>query len=345
MLITYPVSLLWSLVYRLRRFLYSFSILKSSSFYVPVVSVGNLTFGGTGKTPFTLWLANELSDRGKRVMVLTRGYKGALEHKSGILHSRKRLSFNPYKYGDEATMLIRKLKNAVVVVGKRRAQNLEYYFDEANPDVVLLDDGHQHLSLQRDLNIVLFDTLLPLSRYKVAPAGYLREGLSALKDADLVILGRADQVKEDRLDSLKTMLRKNMPANVPFVEMCYRPTAFKNSSFEKVLSLDEIKNRSVICVAGVASPRSFFELIGSLGANIVETVTFPDHHKFNVHEIHDLIDKAKQNNALIITTEKDITKIGRLIDDPSIIHLEIEVDFLSGKAELDQVISSVTRSH
>lgn len=340
LILTFPLSMLWSLIYRIRRFFYGFGIFKSHSFYVPIISVGNLTFGGTGKTPFTLWLANFLGAKDKRVMILTRGYKGALEHKSGILHSQKRLGFNPYKYGDEATMLIRKLHNAVVVVGKRRAQNLDYYFEEEDPDAVLLDDGHQHLNLKRDLNIVLFDALLPMDRYKVAPSGYLREGLSALKDADIVILGRADQVKEDRLDSLKDMLSHHMSSGVPFVEMYYKPTAFKNASFEQVFSLEDIKDKSVICVAGIASPKSFFEIIKKLGANIIDHVIFPDHHKFNTMEINELLERAEENDALVVTTEKDIVKIGRIVDDARIVHLEIEVDFLDGRDKLISVIEN-----
>jgi tetraacyldisaccharide 4'-kinase len=272
------------------------------------------------------------------VMILTRGYKGALENKSGILHTEKRLGFNPYLYGDEATMLIRRLKNAVVVVGKRRAQNLDYYFDQEEPDVVLLDDGHQHLSLKRDLNIVLFDALLPLERYKTAPAGYLREGLSALQDADVVVLGRVDQVSEDHLDRLKKFLSKYMAYDVPMVEMFYKATALKNTSFETLYELDEIRNKNVICLAGIASPQSFFDLVRSLGANVVDCLSFPDHHHFDHEEVEEILASARESKSIIITTEKDIVKIGRLVDDPLIAHLEIQVAFQRGLDNLTEKI-------
>lgn len=329
-----PISFLWSLIYRIRRSLYTFGYFKSNSFQVPIISIGNLTFGGTGKTPFTLWLGSYLGQQGKKVMILTRGYKGALENDSGILHSEKRLGFNPFEYGDEATMLIRRLKNATVVVGKRRSENLEYYFDKESPDVVLLDDGHQHLKLKRDLNIVLFDSLLPLDRYQVAPVGYLREGLSALNDADIVILGRADQATDFQIASLQELLQSKLTKNIPFVKMSYVPTAFQNSSYEEVFELEDIKGKKVICLAGVASPNSFFDMAARQGANIIDKVTFPDHHSFSKDDIDDVLQKARKEDAYILTTEKDIVKIRRIIEDPRIIHMEIKVNFLSGEKEL-----------
>ena len=343
MILLTPLSFLWDGVYRLRRFLYTYNFIKVESFQVPIISVGNLTFGGTGKTPFTIWLSEYINQRNKKVMILSRGYKGNLENSSGILRSGKKLGFNPFEYGDEALLLVRRLKNAVVVVGKKRRENLEYYFDKENPDVVVLDDGHQHLKLKRDLNIVLFDALMPLDRYKVAPRGYMREGFSALKDADIVVIGRANQADREKVLSLQEMIKSYAPPHINFALMDYTPSGFFNSSYQQMLELEEIQGRKVFCLAGIASPESFFNLVESLGADVIENIVYPDHHFFKVEEINQILERAVAEDAYVITTEKDIVKIRRIIDDPRLLYLEIQVEFVAGEEDtlktIDQVIS------
>lgn len=338
-----PVSLLWDGIYRLRRFLYTYNFIEAERYQVPIISVGNLTFGGTGKTPFTIWLSEYINAKNKKVMILSRGYKGKLENSSGILRSGKKLGFNPFEYGDEALLLVRRLKNAVVVVGKKRRENLEYYFDKENPDVVVLDDGHQHLKLKRDLNIVLFDALMPLDRYKVAPRGYMREGFSALKDADLVVIGRANQADREQVIELQEIIKCYSPPHINFALMDYTPSGFFNSSYQKILSLEDIQGKKVFCLAGIAAPESFFNLVESLGADVLDNVVYPDHHFFKVEEINQILERAVVEDAYVITTEKDIVKIRRIIDDPRLLYLEIQVDFVAGKENtlkvIDQVIS------
>lgn len=335
----WPLAWLWDGVYRFRRFLYNYDFLKSEKFQVPIISVGNLTFGGTGKTPFTIWLSEYLNNQDKKVMILTRGYKGKLENSSGVLHSGKRLGFNPFEYGDEALLLVRRLKNAVVVVGKKRKENLDFYFDKELPDVVLLDDGHQHLKLKRNLNIVLFDALMPPERYHVAPLGYMREGFSALKDADMIVIGRASQVEDARLNDLRNLISKHCRPDIKFSLMDYKPTGFFDSSYQKSLAPEEIQGKKVICLAGIASPDSFFNLVESMGADVIERLSFPDHYFFNVEEVEEIMERANKENAYVVTTEKDIVKIRRITDSPRLLYLEIQVDFLSGKEEALEIIS------
>jgi len=334
----WPLAFLWESIYKFRRFCYNYGISPQNKFQVPVISIGNLTFGGTGKTPFTLWLSKYLGSMDKRVMILTRGYKGKLEHKSGILRTGRRLGYNPFDYGDEALVLARRLENASIVVGKNRSENLRFYFEEESPDIVLLDDGHQHLKLHRNINIVLFDTLMPLSKYKVAPLGYMREGFSALKDAELIVLGRCDQASDEQKTNLKSLIREHNKV-APFAEIAYRPKGFYYSSFEEAFDLEAIRGRNVICVAGIASPLSFYNLVESLGGIIVHKESFPDHHYFKADEISLLLEKAKQENAIIVTTEKDIVKWRRISDDKNVVYLEINIDFLSGEKETQEIIS------
>jgi tetraacyldisaccharide 4'-kinase len=334
-----PLSVLWDAFYRFRRFAYNYDIFKQNDFRVPIISVGNLTFGGTGKTPFTLWLADYLESLDLKVMILMRGYKGRLEHGVGILRAGKRLGFNPRDYGDEALLLSRRLKNSCVVVGKRRSENLEYYFNQEYPDVVLLDDGHQHLKLARDINIVLFDCLMPLERYKTAPLGYMREGFSGLKDADVIVLGRSDQVDEIKKNALKELIQSHLKHYIPMVEVSYGPVGLFNSQYELVYELHRLKGLKVVAVAGVASPDSFFKLLEKLGVELLLKESFPDHHSFKADEINRLISSAIELEALLVTTEKDMVKLRRLVDHPRLVYLEIRMEFLKGEKETKEIIS------
>lgn len=336
-----PISLLWEWSYRLRRFFYNYDIIESNEYHVPIISVGNVTFGGTGKTPFTMWLSEYLDTLDKQVLVLMRGYKGRFENSSGIIKAKRRLGFSPKDFGDEALLLARRLSNASIVVGKRRSKNLEYYFPRVKPDVVLLDDGHQHLKIKRNLNIVLFDALMPLNRYKVAPLGYMREGFRALRDADIVILGRVDQVDPTQLQNLKTLINKHLPNDIPMAEMRYRPRGFYTSTYQRKFHLKEITGKKVICVAGIASPVSFFNLIDSLGAEIIKTQSFPDHHDFNHDDLVEVLALAETHDAYVVTTEKDMVKMRRIAEDQRILYLEIQVEFLDGENLVKEAVNKV----
>jgi tetraacyldisaccharide 4'-kinase len=335
-----PPSWLWSAIYYTRRICYDYGVLRQRSFVVPVISVGNLTFGGTGKTPFTLWLSEYLHTKNLRVMILMRGYKGRLEHSSGLIHAGKKMNPDPTDYGDEALLFARRLEDATIVVGKKRSENLSFYFPKVEPDVVLLEDGHQHIKIKRKLNIVLFDALMPLSRYKVAPLGYMREGFQALKDADLVVIGRADLAKEEKVAALKQLLLPYLPQGIQFAEVGFRPNGFYNSAYDMIYTLDDIRNKKVICVAGIANPQSFFKLLEDLGAEILVTESFPDHHFFKPDEINSLLAYAKSEDALIVTTEKDIVRIKKIVSDDTIVFLEVDIHFLKGERETKEIIDS-----
>lgn len=335
-----PLSWIWGFIYYSRRICYDYGVLRQRSFQVPIISVGNLTFGGTGKTPFTLWLSEYLHTKNKKVMILMRGYKGRLEHTSGLLAAGKKINPDATDYGDEALLLARRLEDATIVVGKKRSENLSFYFPKVEPDVVLLEDGHQHIKMKRKINIVLFDALMPLSNYKVAPLGYMREGFQALKDADLVVIGRADLVNASQIVDLKELLRPHLPLGIQFAEVGFRPNGFYNSSYDKVLNLDQIRDRKVICVAGVANPKSFFKLLEDLGAEILVTESFPDHHFFKQDEITALLSYAKSEDALIVTTEKDIVRIKKVVNDECIVFLEVDIHFFSGEKETKAIVDS-----
>lgn len=336
-----PLSNVWESIYRVRRSMYEYGILKKNYFKVPIISVGNITFGGTGKTPVIIWLVKLCEELGQRPLVLTRGYKGKLEHSSGMIVGGQRFRSNPKEFGDEPLLISRKMKNGAVVVGKKRSENLKKYFHEVEPDVVLLDDGFQHIQLYRSFNIVLFDASLPIERYKTAPMGYLREGLTALKDADAILISRADQVAEEKIESLLELLGNYHRRDIPIAKFKYVPDKVYDCLDRSVMEINDLTNKKVIALTAIASPESFYRLLDSYGANIVEKVSYPDHYFFTLDDINELLFKCTQHNAIIISSEKDIVKIRRVTQDSRIHYININVSFMSGEEQLTSEIKRI----
>jgi tetraacyldisaccharide 4'-kinase len=336
-----PLSFIWEWVYRIRRSFFEYGVFKKTTFKVPVISVGNLSFGGTGKTPTIIWLAEWMISQGLTPVVLTRGYKGLLEHSSGLLKSGQKFRLNPIDYGDEPLMISNKMSRGAVIVGKKRAENLIKYFSEVKPDVVLLEDGFQHLQIYRSFNIVLFDALMPLNLYKVAPLGYLREGLTALKDADSIIISRADMVTPEKLNKLISTLNGHFHHRPPMALTRYKPVGIFDVYDKYIFSIHELKGLRTIAVTAIASPDSFYRYLEGFGVEITERVSFPDHYFFTPNDVNDLLIKASQQSAIIICSEKDMVKIKRVSLDSRILFTKVKVEFISGEKELSQGLSKV----
>lgn len=336
-----PLSVVWENAYRIRRSFFEYGIFKKEYFKVPIISIGNITFGGTGKTPMIIWLNGKLEKYGLESIVLTRGYKGNLEHKSGMIRGGQKFLSNPNEYGDEPLLISKKMRKGAVVVGKKRAQNLKKYFYEVNPDVVLLDDGFQHIQLYRSFNIVLFDALLPIESYKTAPLGYLREGLTALKDADAILISRADQIKEEELDKLYQLIRKYHRPNIPMGRFKYHPVGLYDCFGTRQMDTADLSGKKVVALTAIASPESFYHLIEEQGAQIVEKMVYADHHFFGHEDLKDIIHQCDKHDALIVTSEKDMVKLKKVTKDPRILSLNIGIKFLSGEDELFDKIRKI----
>ena len=338
-----PLSFIWEWVYRMRRSFYEYGVFKKHTFKVPVISVGNISFGGTGKTPTIVWLADWLNEKGLTPVVLTRGYKGQLEHSSGLLKSGQKFRLNPFDYGDEPLMISNKMKKGAVIVGKKRAENLLKYFAEVRPDVVLLDDGFQHLQIFRSFNIVLFDASMPLQLYKVAPLGYLREGMSALKDADAIIISRADMVTKEKLAKLVDTLSEHFHHRPPLALTKYHPLGVFDVHDKYIFSIHELKGLKAIAVTAIASPDSFYKNLEGYGVEITEKVSFPDHYFFTPEDVNELLIKSSQQSAVILCSEKDMVKMKRVSLDGRILFIKVKVEFISGETEILKGLSKVLR--
>ena len=292
-----PLSLFYSSVIRIRNFLYSTGWRPSRGLPCAVVSVGNLTVGGTGKTPTTLWLAEELSQQGYRVAILSRGYKGTgsgpriLE--PGFVQAEDSLSA-----GDEPVIMAQ-IYGQRVGVGKKRYDAANLVLRHTPIDVFLLDDGFQHRPLKRDLDLLLLGQ--EWSGW-VIPAGPFREPRSALSRAHLYLITGSREKWE------AILARRGGPLET-FCG-CLEPKSLltKEEDGWRELPLALMSRAKVLAVSAIANPDSFYSMIQEWGGEIVDTIEFPDHHRYSIKDWQE-IGRASRHADRIITTEKDMVKL------------------------------------
>jgi tetraacyldisaccharide 4'-kinase len=258
---------------------------------VPVISVGNLTVGGTGKTPMVAYLARLVTERGKRPVILSRGYGAA-----------------PGKPNEEALELERLCPGVPHVQRSDRFRALEEFAAQGPCDLAILDDGFQHRRLARDLDIVLIDATQPFGFGRVLPRGLLREPLSALHRADLVILTRADLVTADALANLKKELAARLRPGAPILVAAHRPAgmALADGSRREVAWL---RDRAVAAACGIGNPDAFRRTLEQVGARVQRFEVFPDHYAYSAPDLDRLIQGAEAAGAkTLVTTGKDFVK-------------------------------------
>ena len=322
-ILLFPLTLL-SLPYewgvRLRTTLYSTNLCKSKRLPCPVISVGNITVGGTGKTPLVITLAKGLTDRGIPVAVLSRGYKG--KGSSGPLVSDgKTLLLSPEESGDEPFQMAQALKGIPVLIGKHRFANGQLALQQFNIQGVLLDDGYQHLQLHRDLNILLIDSEIGFGDHHLLPRGILREPLRHLHRAHLFLLTKVADPENCR--PLEKMLREFHPSS-PVFHSHYEPQGLIGPGGEWV-GLQTLKGKKALAVSGIANPAYFSLLLRKCGMEIVREMIFPDHHRFTSKDLV-AIEKESKEADWIVTTEKDIVKLKEVrVIHPPLLALRIEM--------------------
>ena len=286
----------------LRNRAYHQGFLRSRKLSIPVISIGNLTVGGTGKTPTTIYVARLLQSMGKRVGVLSRGYRGVGSGVVNVVSDGERVRLGPDTAGDEPFLIAEKLPGIVVLTGKDRGLVGEYAQKKFSVDIVLLDDGFQHIQLKRDLDILLLDGRNPLGNGYLLPRGDLREPPQSIQRADLVLVTHAEKNYEKGNDIIHTF---NLKAPIFFAD--YVPVRLENLISQEKMSLDFLHGRAVKALAGVAQPEYFVSLLSHLGAEVKETLFFPDHHCYHQQDLAK-IDKS----SLFVTTEKDAVKLRSL---------------------------------
>ena len=301
-----PIAALYGVVVRLRAWAYASGVLRTERLRAPVISVGNLTMGGTGKTPTTIALGKQLLDYGLRVGVLSRGYKG--EHGSGplLVSDGQRIHATAKEAGDEALVIARNLPGALVAVANRRAEAGAWLEKHFGVDVHLLDDGFQHLQLHRDLNLIVVDVTNPFGG-GLPPRGRLREPLAAIRRADAVILSRTE-VGHDYKDLIEKIQRYK--PDIPCLLASQKLVSLRRLGEEKEVPLEALSDVAVVAFAGIGNPSQFLTTLGQAGIRVVQSFSFPDHHHYRAQDYQRLVrDCEERDVTALITTEKDAEKL------------------------------------
>ncbi|MDD5771473.1 MAG: tetraacyldisaccharide 4'-kinase, partial [Candidatus Omnitrophica bacterium] len=322
----------------LRRLLYILSLVYGlavaviSAFYrvrprrlrCKVISVGNITLGGTGKTVLVQCLAEKLNRKGRRIAVLTRGYK-----RNPGLAGREGM-------GDEPAMLKDKLPYAAVIVDKNRLRGASRAAREYNADTLILDDGMQQWKIYKDLEIVTIDAENPFGNLRLLPAGFLREPLSALRRADVFVLTNLGPGCDT--PAIAKRLRGLNPRAL-LAEARHCAEGFRDlGSPNAILNPDAFKGRSALAFSGIGNPGSFEETLSSLGVNIAEALRFADHHDYSRKDLEHILSLAKDRGLdIIVTTEKDAVKVSRLkTGRTGIFSLNVRLRITKNEAEFDR---------
>ncbi len=273
-------------VMEFRRMLYRADLCQHHRLPAPTVSVGNLTAGGSGKTPFVIMLSNFLSEQGFRPGILLRGYRDA-----------------PGQGSDEALLYRNACPGAVVETGADRVASAARAA-QAGANVFLLDDGFQHLRVRRDLDIVLVDATSPWGGGNTIPGGLLREPKSALDQAGVVVITRSDQRAAEFVNKLSTEIEALIYTGPPVFTARHDPTALRTLAGEE-LSLSRLSGKKVITLAGIARPEAFVATLRGIGAEVVAEYSGKDHDAFSPEFLRQALDRATALDAVVVTTEKD----------------------------------------
>jgi tetraacyldisaccharide 4'-kinase len=300
------ISVPYEWVVRMRALLYDLGVKRSKRLPCPVISVGNITVGGTGKTPLVMALAQGLAKRGIRTAILTRGYKG--KKTSGHVASDGQSIFlSPEESGDEPYLMSKTLRGTPVVIGKNRFSAGEKALLQFGVDGLLLDDGYQHLQLYRDLNILLIDATIGFGDRHLLPRGILREPLEQLRRASLILLTKVDHPEAPR--PLEEELRKRHPS-LPIFHSHFEPLGLIGPREERE-ELHALRGKKVLALSGIANPDSFSSLLKKCGMQVIREKVFPDHHRYTQEDIRSIGEK-KGGVDWIVTTEKDMVKLAGL---------------------------------
>jgi tetraacyldisaccharide 4'-kinase len=302
-----PAAGVYGLLAGVRNCLFDTRVLPSWRPRCRVVSVGNLTVGGTGKTPMVAWLAEFLHGEGRRVAVVSRGYGGACGRRISVVSDGSRILADVRLSGDEPQLLGRRLPHVPVLCSAHRARAVAAAVEEFASQTVILDDGFQHRRLARDLDLVLLDARSPFGNGWLFPRGPLREVPSALRRAQALVLSRFDG--SPPAEANREELAKRWPGKA-IVTAAYRPVRLFEVSTGRERPLGSLAGVRAAAFAGIAKPEAFFRTLEDLGARLVYSCALPDHHPLSPALLSDLVRAAAAKEPeLWLTTEKDWVRL------------------------------------
>ena len=326
-----------------RNLLFDLRILKVHKLSCPVISVGNLAVGGTGKTPMVIWLARFLLEEGWRVGVVSRGYKGEKTEKVLVVSDGRNILAGSDISGDEPQLLARRLPGIPVLCSTKRALAAEAAVEQFRCEVVILDDGFQHRFVARNLDIVMFDSRYPFGDGSLFPRGILREQTTALTRAQVLVLSRFDG-SEQAEQSHKNLVGQWPDKTV--VTAAHRATHLFKATTQKELPLSSVENKRLAAFAGIGRPDDFFRTVRGLGADLVHTTALPDHHPLTIELLASLVEEASdQKPELWLTTEKDWVRLpSDLPDSMELMILAVEIDLDGDSSLLKAVVQESLRT-
>ena len=353
--VLFALSKIFQVAVKTRRFLYNVRILRDTTLGVQVIAIGNLTVGGTGKTPIVEKFARELSDQGRTVAILSRGYRSKpppltkrLMDKLLFRHDRtpprvvsdgKSLLLDSETAGDEPYMLASNLKDVVVLVDKDRVKSGRYAIEKFGCDTLLLDDGFQYWKLRgRRMDVVLVDYQQPFGNEFLLPRGTLREPPSHLARASTIFITKSD----GNTAALRQRITQHN-SNAGIIECVHHPLYFEDVFTGERYDLGLLKEKKIASLSGIAQPESFERSLVSLGGELVYSKRFADHHRFSQQEVLIVINRGKKRQAqAIITTQKDAVRFPKIDRrDLPIYFMRVEIKILSGAKDFHDCVEKI----
>lgn len=329
----YLLSLPYEGVVRARSLFYSLGLLKTKTIPCPVISVGNITVGGTGKTPLVIALAKGLMGRGISVAILSRGYRGK-KTSQPVVSDGKTIFLSPEESGDEPFLMAQACKGIPILVGKNRFINGRIALQRFGVKGLLLDDGYQHLPLHRDMNILLIDSHIGFGDHHLLPRGILREPLSHLRRANLFLLTKLEG--PEIFQPLEKKIREIHPSSQVF-HSHYEPVSLVGPQEEQE-EFHSLKGKKILALSGIANSNYFTSLLRKCGMEIVREAIFPDHHLYTKKDLP-FIEEKSRGVDYIVTTEKDMVKLKKLnMDRLPLRALRIEVKIWEEKQFYQRVM-------
>ncbi|QDK37345.1 tetraacyldisaccharide 4'-kinase [Bdellovibrio sp. NC01] len=333
-----PLSYLYDKVVGVKNSLYDKGVITTYNAPVPVISIGNLTVGGTGKTPLTDFCIKHLVKAGKKVAVISRSYRADAESPCWVDVSHP---FGARYYGDEPLLLAQANPEVAVYVGPSKWQTAEYAVSKKPYDVLIVDDGFQHRKLKRDLNIVILDATESLANYEVVPEGRAREGWAGLDRADIILLTKCNLAEEAHLKALEARL----PKDKEVLYFGYELQKFSNPVENKKITRAEMQGKKVFLVSAIARPDVFEKMMREIGEVSKKSLAFRDHHQYTPADVRNIVAEFEKSGAdYLVTTEKDAVKLRPLMaKSPALWSAHLEVSEIGKKGRLDEIIGQILR--
>ena len=350
----YVLSFIYERLVQLRLFLYRHRLLREHTLGCLVISIGNLTVGGTGKTPIVEKFARALRAGGRRVAILSRGYKSVprrsrkkswnpfakkIPEPPRIVSDGKTLLLDSLTAGDEPYMLANNLKDVIVLVDKDRVKSGLFAIKELKADTLLLDDGLQYLHLKHRLDIVLIDRQAPFGNEHLLPRGTLREPPRNLRRASYIFITKSTGEPNNQL--IERIRRYNRTAEI--IECAHQPLHLQNVLTGEQLPLETLRDTYIGSICGIAAPESFEEGLQKLGARLELSKRYTDHHRYTEAELNSFITRCvRRDLEMIVTTEKDAVRFPRLTkSDVPIYFLRVEIEILSGHESWEHCVGRI----